>query len=111
MRLKSLTPKLSLKTKTRAVFALLLVLFATVAAYAFLELSAVSKQAESSKMVWEARIVAAHAILVDAQNYRIAEALRQLEQVAFAPGGSGDVAAALRGAADLARRWSDECRL
>lgn len=41
---------------------------------------------------------------------RIAEALRSLEQVAFAPGGSGDVAAALRGAADLARRWSDECR-
>ncbi len=76
MRLKSLAPKLSLKTKTRAVFALLLVLFATVAAYAFLELSAVSKQAESSKMVWEARIVAAHAILADAQHYRIAEALR-----------------------------------
>ena len=78
VRLNSLTPKISLKTKTRAIFALLLILFAAVAAYAFMELSAISRQAESSKTVWEARIVAANAILRDAQNYRIAEALRLL---------------------------------
>lgn len=48
---------------------------------------------------------------VDAEEIgRITEALRRLEGAAFAPGGAGDVAAALQGAAALARRWSDECR-
>jgi methyl-accepting chemotaxis protein len=72
----SLLPKFSLKTKTRAVFGLFLLLFVGVAAFAFLALSAVSKQAESAKVVWEARIIGANEILGDARDYRIAEALR-----------------------------------
>ncbi|MEK7348989.1 MAG: BatD family protein [Candidatus Eisenbacteria bacterium] len=49
---------------------------------------------------------------VDAEEIgRITEALRRLEDAAFAPGGAGDVAAALQEAAALAKRWSDECRI
>jgi len=40
----------------------------------------------------------------------ITEALRRLEQAAFAPGGAGDVATALERAVAIAHRWSDECR-
>ena len=74
--MKSLLPKFSLKAKTRAIFGLFLLMFVGVSSFAFMELSAVSKQAESAKKVWETRIVGANEILGGARDYRIAEALR-----------------------------------
>lgn len=76
MSLKSLLPNVSLKTKTRAVFGLFLLLFVGGAAFAIHESSAVTRQAEQAKVIWEARMIGANEILGSAREYRIAEALR-----------------------------------
>ena len=76
MSLKSLLPRISLKAKTRAVFGLFLMMVIGGATFAIHESSAVSRQAEQAKVIWEARIVGANDILGNAREYRIAEALR-----------------------------------
>tara|TARA_R110000787_G_scaffold31897_2_gene84455 strand:- start:9998 stop:11956 length:1959 start_codon:yes stop_codon:yes gene_type:complete len=71
-----LLPRISLKAKTRAVFGLFLMMVIGGATFAIHESSAVSRQAEQAKVIWEARIVGANDILGNAREYRIAEALR-----------------------------------